>query len=472
MRVKRYIVETMPEAMHKIRDELGVDAVILSTKELKIGGFLGMFQKKKIEVIAASESKETAAPKGKPSRPLVTAPSFPPVTPHAVPEAYRKSSAMMQQGGSSAVLPAAGNEEDKAGLGDKQLTPAAAAVAAVAVAQADDPLLEGERLQLSARVQDSIAAGTAALHGAVSGDEAMPSSPAGSREDRLFIEIEQMKMLMSKLARFQEGLPELPEPLNELKERLVGQEVNHALVDLWIDSTYREWENSEKKMSDEELTASVRTSIESFLKERIGQGIQEGTKVVYIVGPTGVGKTTTIAKLAADQIFRARKKVGFITADTYRISAIEQLRTYASILNVPLEVVQSPGDVQRAMQRLQHCDLILMDTAGRNYLNELYVAELHSLLSPSELSETYLVLSLTSKSQDMKTITEHFSKYGIEKVIFTKLDETQSVGPIYSLLDEYPLQVCYVTNGQNVPDDLLQADNDLFMDMLLGAKRT
>ncbi|MNJ53443.1 Flagellar biosynthesis protein FlhF [compost metagenome] len=124
------------------------------------------------------------------------------------------------------------------------------------------------------------------------------------------------------------------------------------------------------------------------------------------------------------------------------------------------------------MQRLQHCDLILMDTAGRNYLNELYVAELHSLLSPTEHSETYLVLSLTSKSQDMKTITEHFSKYGIQKVIFTKLDETQSVGPIYNLLHEYPLQVSYVTNGQNVPDDLLQADNDLFMDMLLGAKRT
>ncbi|MNP42812.1 Flagellar biosynthesis protein FlhF [compost metagenome] len=165
------------------------------------------------------------------------------------------------------------------------------------------------------------------------------------------------------------------------------------------------------------------------------------------------------------------KKVGFITADTYRISAIEQLRTYASILNVPLEIVQSPGDVQRAMQRLEHCDLILMDTAGRNYLNELFVAELHSLLAPSDVSETYLVLSLTSKTQDMKRITEHFSKYNLDKVIFTKLDETETIGTIYNLLNEYPLKVSFLTNGQNVPDDLLQADGELLVDLLLGARK-
>src|SRR5690606_9080116 len=104
----------------------------------------------------------------------------------------------------------------------------------------------------------------------------------------------------------------------------------------WVDEAFTAWENDGKTMSDEELVAIIRASAETFLKDRIGEGIQDGTKVVYIVGPTGVGKTTTIAKLAADQIFRLRKKVGFITADTYRISAIEQLRTYASILNVPL----------------------------------------------------------------------------------------------------------------------------------------
>jgi flagellar biosynthesis protein FlhF len=219
------------------------------------------------------------------------------------------------------------------------------------------------------------------------------------------------------------------------------------------------------------MRARLQTIVTSFLDHRIDAGIGDQTKIVYIAGPTGVGKTTTIAKLAADQIFRLHKKVGFITADTYRISAIEQLRTYATILNVPLEVVQSPGDVQRAMQRLEHCDLILMDTAGRNYLNELFVAELHSLLAPSDVSETYLVLSLTSKVQDMKRITEHFSKYKLDKLIFTKLDETETTGAIFNLLSEYPFKVSFLTNGQNVPDDLLQADAKLMVELLLGERK-
>lgn len=167
-------------------------------------------------------------------------------------------------------------------------------------------------------------------------------------------------------------------------------------------------------------------------------------------------------------MFNKQRKVGFITSDTYRISAVEQLRTYASILNVPLEVVQSPGDTQRAISRLQECDLIFMDTAGRNYRNELLVSELQSLLAPVEHSETYLVISLTSKSRDMIEIANHFSKYGLDKVIFTKMDETGSYGPMFNLLHQFPIKLAYLTNGQNVPDHLLKPDADQLADMLLG----
>lgn len=201
------------------------------------------------------------------------------------------------------------------------------------------------------------------------------ASAADSKEERLLEDIRQMKMWLSQLAKNQEGGRELPQALLSIQNQLFGQEVSADLCDSWIEEVYQEWSESGKSLSDEELTAQFRGKAGAFLEGRIGSGIEEGTRIVYIAGPTGVGKTTTIAKLAADQIFRARKKVGFITADTYRISAVEQLRTYATILNVPLEIVQSPGDVQRAMQRLEHCDLILMDTAGRNYLNEIFVAE-------------------------------------------------------------------------------------------------
>ncbi|MDU4697773.1 MAG: flagellar biosynthesis protein FlhF [Paenibacillus sp.] len=473
MRVKRYIVDTMPDAMLKIRSELGADAVILSTKEMKIGGFLGMFQKKKIEVIAATEGDATPAPKGKPAMPATPAkpPASAPVARQAVPEAYRKSSQLVQPPSSpqaatnSSTLAAVGLQERE----DPIITP----ISPAAKLQAPEPELRQPSVEkvpslASARLEAAIQSATAKEHtSTLSAQE----STRSAKEERLLEEVQQMKMWISQLAKKQGDSREMPPSLQVFQQQLMNQEVNPELADAWVDDLYEAWVSSGKMLSDEDMRAQIRTLVGGFLKDRIGMGIGNFTKIVYIAGPTGVGKTTTIAKLAADQIFRLHKKVGFITADTYRISAIEQLRTYASILNVPLEVVQSPGDVQRAMQRLEHCDLILMDTAGRNYLNELFVAELHSLLAPSAASETYLVLSLTSKTQDMKRITEHFSKYNLDKVIFTKLDETESVGTIYNLLNEYPLKVSFLTNGQNVPDDLLQADGELLVDILLGERK-
>lgn len=472
MRVKRYIVDTMPDAMLKIRSELGADAVILSTKEMKVGGFLGMFQKKKIEVIAATEGNAAPVPKAKTAMPAIPAkpPAPAPVARQTVPEAYRKTSQLTQQAASpqvaasSSVLTAVGLQEREEPI----ITP----IPPAAKPQAPGPELRQTSAETalnsaSARLEAAIQSAAALEHTSAP----MPESPISAKEERLLEEIRQMKMWMGQLAKKQGDGREMPPSLQAFQQQLMNQEVSPELAETWVDEIYEAWVSSGKSFSDEALGTQFRTLVGGFLNDKIGKGIGEHTRIVYIAGPTGVGKTTTIAKLAADQIFRLHKKVGFITADTYRISAIEQLRTYASILNVPLEIVQSPGDVQRAMQRLEHCDLILMDTAGRNYLNELFVAELHSLLAPSDVSETYLVLSLTSKTQDMKRITEHFSKYNLDKVIFTKLDETETIGTIYNLLNEYPLKVSFLTNGQNVPDDLLQADGELLVDLLLGARK-
>ncbi|WP_435921231.1 flagellar biosynthesis protein FlhF [Paenibacillus sp. DYY-L-2] len=457
MRVKRYIVDTMPDAMSKIRTDLGKDAVILSTKDIKVGGFMGMFGKKKIEVIAATEGEEekAAKPDPKPARSPVA-----PMARQALPDVYKRSSEML--GASSA--------------GPKAAPPPSPPLPT----DSEEPLqAAGSQERVEVQSLDEIAATrfNEAIRQASLEQRSVPAPPKETahlslhqKEERLLEEIREMKAWIGQLAKQQHENRDLPEPLPEIKSRLKSQELSGDLIEMWVDAAYKEWVESGKTASPEALQQILRSEVESFLKERIGAGIRDTTRIVYIAGPTGVGKTTTIAKLAADQIFRARKKVGFITADTYRISAIEQLRTYSSILNVPLEVVQSPGDVQRALQRLSHCDLILMDTAGRNYLNEIYVAELHSMFGKEENSETYLVLSLTSKSQDMRKITEHFSRYGLDKVIFTKLDETESVGPMYNLLHEYPLKVSYIANGQNVPDDLLVADVELMMSLILGER--
>ncbi|RUT29728.1 flagellar biosynthesis protein FlhF [Paenibacillus zeisoli] len=456
MRVKRYIVETMPDAMQKIRTELGKDAVILSTKEMKIGGFLGMFQKKRIEVIAATESGESAQQSDSKPRQAAypaTVASPAPVARASVPAAYRKSAQII-------------TDERK-----DQLVHVAAPVRT-----ADSPAVRNqlERQEVSPEelMDTQINVASEEMTGtklAVS-QSAKETAAAGYKDDRLFEEIQQMKAMMSKLASRDHGEQELPEALIEIQHRLTEQGVSSELVEEWISNAFLQW-TDEGPIDEEAAVRLVREQILNFLDGRIGSGISDSSRIVYIAGPTGVGKTTTIAKLAADQIFRRQKKVGFITADTYRISAIEQLRTYASILNVPIEVVQSPGDVHRAVQRFQHCDLIFMDTAGRNYLNELFVAELHSLLSRDEQSETYLVLSLTSKSRDMKKITDNFSRYGLDKVIFTKLDETDTCGPMFNLIREYPLELTYLTNGQNVPDDLLTATPELLVQELLGERR-
>jgi flagellar biosynthesis protein FlhF len=272
--------------------------------------------------------------------------------------------------------------------------------------------------------------------------------------------------MMTKLSKQGASADPVPEELHALRERLMEQDIWPEVWESWFDVVQSVL--AEKGLTEVEAVQAVQLEISQFLEKRIDAGILPTTRIVYVAGPTGVGKTTTIAKLAAEQMFNKQRKVGFITSDTYRISAVEQLRTYASILNVPLEVVQSPGDTQRAISRLEECDLIFMDTAGRNYRNELLVSELQSLLAPVENSETFLVMSMTSKSADMVQITEHFSKYGLDKVIFTKMDETGSCGPMFNLLHRFPLKLAYVANGQNVPDDLLKPDADSLTKQLLG----
>ncbi|WNS44805.1 flagellar biosynthesis protein FlhF [Paenibacillus sp. MMS20-IR301] len=472
MRVKRYVVDTMPDAMHSIRSELGSDAVILSTKEIKVGGFMGMFTKKKIEVVAAVENGQ------KPSK-TEPAPALPMNIPRsAVPQAYQKAASAAGAVSAAAAVPQTPVHEPSAGrtfaeiaasLADPleqgggvavmpplvKTEPAEQAYASPAVEL--PPLMKPEisRTQVSA------------IH-ELPEAESSAGSEAGGLESDVLREIRDMKLWMERIARYSSGVAELPDSLEELKHRLIEQETDAVLVDEWIGNILERYREDGSGWNESRFGEALKEQLDEFLSGRIAGGIAPDTKIVYIAGPTGVGKTTTIAKLAAEQMFRQGRKVGLITSDTYRISAVEQLRTYASILNMPLEVVQSPGDLQRAMFRLEGCDLVLMDTAGRNYRNELLVAELQSLLAKELKSETFLVLSLTSKSRDMKKIVEHFGRYQLDKVIFTKLDETGSYGPLFNVLNDYPLKLSYMTNGQNVPDDLLLSTKEQVSGLLLG----
>jgi flagellar biosynthesis protein FlhF len=194
------------------------------------------------------------------------------------------------------------------------------------------------------------------------------------------------------------------------------------------------------------------------------QGEQQ---IMALIGPTGVGKTTTIAKLAANYNLFEGKKVGLITIDTYRIAAVEHLKTYGDIINLPVEVVYTPADLNQSFQNLHDCDLILIDTAGRSPHNQAMMDELKKFLSHSKIGLILLAISATTKYQDMVSIAENFSQIAYTHLVFTKLDETDSYGPIVSLAWKIRRPISYLTTGQNVPDDIEIAKSDKLVSYLM-----
>lgn len=191
-------------------------------------------------------------------------------------------------------------------------------------------------------------------------------------------------------------------------------------------------------------------------------------KTVALVGPTGVGKTTTIAKLAANFRLRDGIRMGLITVDTYRIAAVEQLRTYAEIIDLPMQIVTSPQEMQRAIETFSGMDLVLIDTAGRSPRDELKIQELKQLLEAARVDEVHLVLSLTSSPKSLQSTVRNFSAADVSSLILTKLDEADSLGSILSLNREVNLPVSYLTTGQNVPDDIEPAAHDRLARLILG----
>jgi len=191
-------------------------------------------------------------------------------------------------------------------------------------------------------------------------------------------------------------------------------------------------------------------------------------RLVALVGPTGVGKTTTIAKLAANIRLREKRRVGLITVDTYRIAAVEQLRTYADIIDLPMEVISSPRETKAAIAKLSDTDLILMDTAGRSPRDDVKIQELKHILSEAEADEIHLVLSSVSSAANLTRIVERFQPVGVSSLLFTKLDESAMLGHLLAVLDDCRLPVSYLTRGQNVPDDIEPAVSEKLASEILA----
>ena len=196
-------------------------------------------------------------------------------------------------------------------------------------------------------------------------------------------------------------------------------------------------------------------------------------KAIFFIGPTGVGKTTTIAKLASKFRLDEKKKVALLTADTYRIAAAEQLRTYANILEVPFRVVYSEEELGKAVEDFKEYDYILIDTAGHSHQNNEQkenMCKLIGTLDEKIEKEIYLVLSATTKYRDLRSIADSYKGIADYKLIFTKLDETTTLGSLLNMRLYTGASLSYVTCGQNVPDDMEEFNPQKTVKRLLGGK--
>ncbi len=269
------------------------------------------------------------------------------------------------------------------------------------------------------------------------------------------------------------------DPLADCRMGLITLGVAPDIADRWIRSTNGFLADLEDKHAYidpagrpylEQLRRSVAREIRLSGPIRLTPG---GRRIVALIGPTGVGKTTTVAKLAAGYRVESNRRVGLVTIDTFRIAAVQQLQAYAQIMDLPMSVVESADQMRGAIERLGDVDLILIDTAGRSPKGDLNIANLSELLGTAQPDETHLVISATSTAAVVESAIKGFSAAQPTSAILTKLDETPYTAGVLSAIAPSNgfagIPISYVTNGQHVPDDIAVATADRLLARLVPA---
>lgn len=286
------------------------------------------------------------------------------------------------------------------------------------------------------------------------------------------------KMMESTFDKPQKNEPSKPQSAQELKfvrilyKTLLDNEVDEKYINQILDEI-------EKFLRPGNSLDVILSNVYQKLVLRFGQPETikvngKKPRVVFFVGPTGVGKTTTIAKIASKFKVNYNKNIAFITADTYRIAATDQLRTFANILDTPLSVIYTATELNSAVAEYEQADVIFVDTAGFSHKNETQRNDMRALLaglSPEYEKSVYLVLSATTKYRDLISIIDSYKDIADYKLIFTKLDETSSYGNLLNIKLYSDAGISYVTNGQNVPDDIEVFDTQKIVKQLLGGRQ-
>lgn len=269
--------------------------------------------------------------------------------------------------------------------------------------------------------------------------------------------------------------PSRPRSIEAAHAHLLEQELDSDLAARIINDVAKQFAGASSQPSD----ADVRHALEQRLVAILPSDDEDpfamapganGARRIAFVGPTGVGKTTTLAKIAAQLKLKRGLRVGIVAADTYRIAAVDQLRTYAEILGLPVEVASSPKDAARACASLSDVDVILIDTAGRSQNDHMKISELRAFLASAAPDETHLVLSATASARTLARAAETFGAVGVNRIVLTKLDEAATFGTLVSLVERLGKRVSFFTQGQEVPDHIEIARSRRLAALILGSE--
>jgi len=434
VRIKVFTAETMQEAMSKVKLELGIDAVILHTRRFQKGGIFGYLGKEMIEVTAAVEEKKAVQ-----SAPVI-APEL--IVPRAVAKKYAEAGAAPSDGTPAGLTP------KTAPLNDAPEK----SVETDGTAHKESVPPQKKQRVFKRKVTRK------------KREEAAPEETAAGEQEQKEIKVQEKD---SQIEKLQQELSDMKKMLEQVIAAKAAQQPEKITLRKFLAEHEVEAEIIEEIcagiLDEAVLNDKDSPEAEGFLAEYFERTFRPArnieldagrTRIAALIGATGVGKTTTIAKIAANFVLEKSASVALITADTYRISAVEQLRTYSDIVGVPLEIVYAPEELGRAIEKHMDKQVILIDTAGRSQHNQYQMEELKQLLSVNEAIEKHLVISATTKYRDAVDILRKFAICEPDKVLFTKVDETNCVGTIVNLAYHYPITLSYLTNGQSVPDDI------------------
>lgn len=390
MFVKRFVANDMQEAIRKINNEFGPDAVILENKAVRKKGISGLFQKKMIEVVAAYEPD------------------------HAKKQPPKKA---------AAVKPADS---------DVHATPVKPVETAAPVQQREEPAQSTQNKLLDKQVQELK---------------------------------EAMKDFTNKIRIVGSDSPvtyaqDVLNVYNDMLERDVQEDICKEIA-----------LQTQSIQSRRELDA--KTVAQQLVHDRLGEPMPLKIKkfkqnVILFAGPTGAGKTTTLAKLAGKLKFKENLQVGLINTDTYRVGAMEHIRIYSEIMDIPLIMAYNPEELTQALQTLADKDIVLIDTAGKSARDQGYQKELEDLIEASHADEVFLVLSVVTGSKACRDMIQHYSFIKDYKLIITKLDEAGVWGNVLNIADYSKKGLSYITIGQNVPDDIREVNTQKLACSIIG----